>query len=245
MTPAQILAGEVPVPPQAPRTIAHNFDLPYTWQTSVGFQKQLGTLWGFESDLLYWKETNTPRATDPNQIYDPVTGYNIRGYLDPNFTRIRYIESTGKQDYLAVSSGLRRRFRDNFQINVTHTWIFYKNDDTRGWFDFPNNTFDPDAEWASSLDFQVNTFRLNGIYQLPYDFAVSGRLLLRLRTPLRYDNRRSAVRKEREQESPESRGSDPGESGCSGSLRRTLHDRDRSRQRGAEECAAGRSASQD
>ena len=174
VTPAQILAGEVPVPPQAPRTIAHNFDLPYTWQTSVGFQKQLGSVWGFESDLLYWKETNTPRATDPNQIYDPVTGYNIRGYLDPNFTRIRYIESTGKQDYLAVSSGLRRRFRDNFQINVTHTFIFYKNDDTRGWFDFPNNTFDPDAEWASSLDFQVNTFRLNGIYQLPYDFAVSG-----------------------------------------------------------------------
>jgi hypothetical protein len=174
VTPQQILNGEVPVPPQAPRTIAHNFALPYTWQTSIGFQKQLGTLWGFETDLLHWTETNTPRATDPNQIYDPVTGYNIRGYLDPKFTRIRYIESTGKQEYMAVSSGLRRRFRDNFQVNVTHTFIFFKNDDTRGWFDFPNNTFDPDAEWASSLDFQVNTFRLNGIYQLPYDFAVSG-----------------------------------------------------------------------
>ena len=67
-------------------------------------------MWGFESDLLHWKEHNTPRATDPNQIYDPVTGYNLRGRLDPKFTRIRYIESTGSQDYLAVSSGLRRRF---------------------------------------------------------------------------------------------------------------------------------------
>ena len=174
MTPQQILNGEVPVPPQAPRTIAHNFQMPYSWQTSIGFQKELGSVWGFESDLLHWKEHNTPRATDPNQIYDPVTGYNVRGRLDPNFTRIRYIESTGSQDYLAVSSGLRRRFRDNFQVNVTHTYIFFKNDDTRGWGDFPNNTFDLDAEWGPALDFQVNTFRINGIYQLPYDFAISG-----------------------------------------------------------------------
>ena len=98
----------------------------------------------------------------------------MRGRLDPNFTRIRYIESTGKQDYLAVSSGLRRRFRDNFQINVTHTFIFFKRDDTRGWGDFPNNTFDPDAEWGPALDFQRNTFRINGIYQLPYDVSISG-----------------------------------------------------------------------
>ncbi len=174
VTPQQILNGEVPVPPQAPRTIAHNFALPYTWQASIGAQKQLGTLWGFETDLLYWKEYNTPRATDPNQIYDPATGYNIPGRLDPKFTQIRYIESTGKQDYLALSSGLRRRFRDNFQVNLTHTVIFYKHDDTRGWFDFPNNTFDPAAEWAPALDFQKNTLRLNGIYQLPYGVALAG-----------------------------------------------------------------------
>ena len=174
VTPQQILNGEVPVPPQAPRTIAHNFALPYTWQASIGAQKQLGVLWGFETDLLYWKEYNTPRATDPNQIYDPATGYNIPGRLDPKFTQIRYIESTGQQDYLALSSGLRRRFRDNFQVNLTHTVIFYKHDDTRGWFDFPNNTFDPAAEWAPSLDFQRNTLRLNGIYQLPYGVALAG-----------------------------------------------------------------------
>ena len=174
VTPQQILNGEVPVPPQAPRTIAHDFALPYTWQASIGAQKQLGVLWGFETDLLYWKEYNTPRATDPNQIYDPATGYNIPGRLDPKFTQIRYIESTGQQDYLALSSGLRRRFRDNFQVNLTHTVIFYKHDDTRGWFDFPNNTFDPAAEWAPSLDFQRNTLRLNGIYQLPHGVALAG-----------------------------------------------------------------------
>ncbi len=174
VTPQQILNGEVPVPPQAPRTIAHDFAMPYTWQTSIGFQKQLGTVWGFETDLLHWKEYNTPRATDPNQIFDPVTGYTVPGRLDPNFTQIRYIESTGKQDYLALSSGLRRRFRDNFQVNMTHTVIFFKRDDTRGWFDFPNNTFDLDAEWSNALDLQRNTFRINGIYQLPYDFSISG-----------------------------------------------------------------------
>ncbi len=178
VTPQQILNGEVPVPPQAPRTIAHDFEMPYTWQTSLGFQKQLGLLWGFETDLLYWKEYNTPRATDPNQIHDPVTGYNLDigsfGRLDPNFTRIRYIESTGQQEYMALSSGLRRRFGDNFQINMTHTVMFFKRDDTTGWFNFPNNTFDPDAEWGTSLDFQRNTFRINGVYRLPFDFTISG-----------------------------------------------------------------------
>ncbi len=178
VTPQQILNGEVPVPSQAPRTIAHNFAMPYTWQSSIGFQKQLGLLWGFETDLLYWKEYNTPRATDPNQILNPETGYTLdigqNGRLDPKFTTIRYIESTGEQDYLALSSGLRRRFGDNFQINMTHTVMFFKHDDTEGWFNFPNNTFDPGAEWATSLDFQRNTFRINGVYQLPFDFTLSG-----------------------------------------------------------------------
>lgn len=178
VTPQQILNGEVPVPPQAPRTIAHDFEMPYTWQTSIGVQKQLGELWGFESDLLYWKEYNTPRATDPNQIFDPATGYNLDigqfGRLDPKFTRIRYIESTGQQEYMAVSNGLRRRFGDNFQLNTTYTLMFFKRDDTDGWFNFPNNTFDPDAEWATGRDFQQHTFRINGVYQLPYGFSVSG-----------------------------------------------------------------------
>jgi len=177
VTPTQVLNGEVPVPPQEPRVIAHNFKFPYTWQSSVGFQKQLNQVTGIEVDLIHWKEYNTPMSRDPNQLFDPTTGYNVsssEGRIDPRYTRIRYMQSTGRQDYLALSTGLTRRFRDNFQGGVTYTLMFFKHDDTTGWGYFPNNHFDPGADWARSTDFQRSTLRLNGIVQLPWNVALAG-----------------------------------------------------------------------
>ncbi len=37
------LSGRFPVPPQGPRVIAHDYQMPSTWQSIVGMQKQIGT----------------------------------------------------------------------------------------------------------------------------------------------------------------------------------------------------------
>ena len=182
VTAAQIIAGEAPLPPQAPRVIAHDFVMPYTWQTSVGFQKQFGTNWAVEGDMVYWKEYNSPYAVDPNENIDPVTGYpapRVVGRPDPGYTTIRYISSPGNMDYAALQTGLRRRFRDNFQMGATWTLMFMKNDQHAGsgWGYHPNNWTDPRSEWARSTDFQRNTVRVNGMYQMGHGVAVSGAYL--------------------------------------------------------------------
>jgi hypothetical protein len=178
VTPQDVLNGLVPLPPQSPRVIAHNYVMPYTWQTSIGFQKQLGPDIGVDADLVYWKGYNEPRAIDYNQFLDPATGYTQTisrfGRPDPQFTSIQYMESSGEMDYAALQTGARRRFKDNFQMGLTYTLMFKKHDNTTSWGYFPNNSFDPDADWARATDFQRNTLRLNGLYNFGWGFSASG-----------------------------------------------------------------------
>jgi hypothetical protein len=176
----EFLSGRLAVPPQAIRLIDPEFEMPYTWQTSVGFQKQLGPVMAIEADLNHWIWYNDTRTRDPNLFFDPATGYNrdpARGRPNPNYSQIVWFESTGRRDYLALATGLTRRYRNNFQGGITYTLMFYQNDDgsigyTQG---EANNQFNHlDGEWARSLDFQRNTIRLWAMYQLPLGFAVSG-----------------------------------------------------------------------
>jgi hypothetical protein len=184
VTNEDITSGRAPIPAQQPRVIAHDYKMPYAWQSSIGFQKQLSPVLGFEADLTHWKEYNGERGRDINMFFDPVTGYNqpvvvagVNNRPDPKFTQIQWIESRGLADNLALSTAMTRRFANNFQAGVTYTYMFYKNDNTTGFGIGANNQFDLEDEWARSTDFQRNTFRLNGIYRLPYGISLAGAYL--------------------------------------------------------------------
>lgn len=180
-TPQDFLSGRYPLPPQAPRVIAHDYRMPYTWQSILGFQKQLGEAMSVEADLTHWKAYNQGNQRDPNLFYDPATGYNrnptTAGRPDPKFTQIQWLESRGKADYAALASGFTRRYRNNFQGGITYTLMLFMHDDTTGFQYQANNPFDPAAEWARSTEFQRQTLRANAIYRLPYDFSVAGAYL--------------------------------------------------------------------
>ena len=119
------LSGRVPAPVQAPRIIAADYVMPYSWQSSIGFQKQLGAVMGFDVDLTYLEERNQVRGRDPNLFYDPVTGYNLDpakfGRPNPAYGQIQWMESTGKTETVLLSSSFTRRFKNNFQGGVTYT----------------------------------------------------------------------------------------------------------------------------
>jgi hypothetical protein len=172
------LSGRFPLPPQAPRVIAHDYQMPYTWQSILGFQKQLGEAMSVEADLTHWRAFNQGNQRDPNLFFDPATGYNrnptTAGRPDPKFTQIQWLESDGRADYAAIASGFTRRYRNNLQGGVTYTYMLFMHDDTTGFQYQGNNPFDPQAEWARSTEFQRHTVRANAIYRLPYDFSVAG-----------------------------------------------------------------------
>ncbi len=180
VTQADIQAGRVPLPAQGPRVIAHDYQMPSTWQSIIGFQGQLGPQLGIEADLTHWKGYNFARQRDPNLFFNPATGYNrnpAQGRPDPAYGQIQWLESSGHADYAAISSGITRRYANNWQAGMTYTYMLFAHDDTTNFQYQGNNPFDPDADWARSTEFQRHTLRFNGIWRLPYDLSVSGAYL--------------------------------------------------------------------
>jgi Carboxypeptidase regulatory-like domain len=173
------LSGAAPLAAQSPYVIAHDLVLPSTWQSVIGFQKQIGQVMAVDADLTYFRGRNYGRGRDPNLFYDPVTGFNRHprnGRPNPSFTQFNYYESNGRADNLSLATGFTRRFRNNFQYGLTYTLMFFRNDTGTGTQAFggtSNNPFDIslDQEWARAQDFQRSTFRGNGIYQFPLDIT--------------------------------------------------------------------------
>ncbi len=117
-TPEDFLSGRYPVPAQGPRVIAHDYQMPSTWQSIVGMQKQIGSQLGFEADFTHWKGYHFARQRDPNLFFNPATGYNrnpAQGRPDPKYGQIQWLESNGRADYAAISTALNRRYANNWQ----------------------------------------------------------------------------------------------------------------------------------
>jgi hypothetical protein len=178
VTVEDILSGKVRPSAQALFVIAHDYELPYTWQSTLGFQKQLSDVMGIDADVIYWRQYDQNNARDPNLFFDPATGFNKHpntfGRPAPDYGPINLWESHGKSDYLSLATALTRRYRNNFQTSLTYTLMAFKNDTGLGFVPRPNNHFDVDAEWARSVDFQRHTLRANGILNLPWSIGLSG-----------------------------------------------------------------------
>jgi Carboxypeptidase regulatory-like domain len=176
-TPQDFFDGKYPLPPQSPRVIAHDYKMPYTWQSSIGFQKQLVEGTSVETDFTHWNAHNLGDQRDLNLLYNAATGYAINPNTrraDPNFGVIQWLESRGRADNAALASALHRRFSSNLQATLTYTLMFFAHDDTTGFQYQPNNHFAREAEWARSTDFQRHTVRATAIYRLPWAVSVSG-----------------------------------------------------------------------
>jgi hypothetical protein len=179
-TAEDFISGRYPLPAQGPRVIGHDYQMPSTWQSIIGFQSEIGPQLGIEADFTHWKGYHFARQRDPNLFFNPATGYNRnpnQGRPDPAYTQIQWLESTGHADFAAISSALTRRFRNNWQAALTYTLTLFANDDTTGFQYQANNPFEPDADWARSTEFQRHTVRFNGIWRLPYEMSLSGAYL--------------------------------------------------------------------
>jgi len=171
-------------PAQSPRIISPEYRNPFTWQSSIGFQKQINQVTGFEVDLTHFNQYRDTRTIDPNLFYNPATGYNqspaaVNGVANrPNraYTQIAYFVSTGHRDQTQLSMALNRRFKNNFQSGVTYTYMVSMHDDGNIGYTAPgqNNQFDYlDGEYATSTDYQQNTLRAFGLYRFPWGISAS------------------------------------------------------------------------
>jgi hypothetical protein len=181
ITADDIFSGKVKVPAQTVRSIAPNFKSPYNWQSSIGFQKQVNSVTGFDVDFTHWTEYRDTRTIDANLVYNPATGYNVANgaaAFRPNtaYGPVFQFTSDGKRDQTQMATSLTRRMKNRWQAGVTWTYMFeMKDNGTVGYGTAPaNNPFDYlNGEWATSLDFQRNTIRTYALAQLPWGINAS------------------------------------------------------------------------
>ncbi|HEV2983503.1 MAG TPA: TonB-dependent receptor, partial [Vicinamibacterales bacterium] len=181
VTSSQVLSGQVPLPAQSPYVISPDYRFPRLWQSVIGFQKQLNAITGVDADLIYYRGYHLANNYDPNVFYDPQTGFNLPpnkfGRPYPAFSTVTMFASDGKSEDLHLATALTRRFKDNFQLGVTYTLMFFRNDTSTSdsaLYGQPNNNFCEACEFGRGADFQRHTLRMNGVYQLPHGFGLAG-----------------------------------------------------------------------
>ena len=181
ITASDVISGKVPLPPQTISVIQQGYQMPSTWQSMLGFQKQLTAVMGVDADLVYYRGRNEDEQLDPNVFYDPVTGFPENpskfGRPNPAYGPINLKASTGYSDYLALPTSFTRRYRNNFQFGFTYTLMFFKRDTGIGSAGYGNqqlNPFNLSQDWARSTEFQRHTVNANGVWNLPHAFLLAG-----------------------------------------------------------------------
>ena len=159
--------------PQGGNIVSDHLRSPRTWQSSLGFSKQLGPSTGITADLIERKTYNETETVNPNLFYNPATGYNLspsQGVPNPSWGSISYAVDTARASYTALQTSVTRRVTRRMQGGASYTLMFDYNDEASR----ANNPFNYlDGEYATSTMFQRNTLRGWASYELPWDFAVS------------------------------------------------------------------------
>jgi hypothetical protein len=161
--------------PQSGTIVASNLRSPMTWQSSLGFSKQLGANSQITSDFIARETYREEEPIEPNLFYNPATGYNLNpsaGVPNPAWGAFTYVEDQGRGDYFALQNSYSQRVLRRLQGGLSYTLMFADND--TNFNGKANNPFNYlDGEYARALSFQRNTVRGWLTYDLPWAFAVS------------------------------------------------------------------------
>jgi len=158
--------------------------LPRTWQTSIGFQRQLREDMAVEADYVYSKGDFEKDVVDNmNMLFNPATGANLdfrvranRPY--PNWGVISMNTHMARSAYHALITGLTKRFSHRWQASATYTLSGLWSAEAPAFSGLrvvPFRTVpDLGGEWGLSEDDQRHRAVISGIWQVGRGFQVSG-----------------------------------------------------------------------
>jgi hypothetical protein len=143
--------------PPSLETLAPNIRTPYSVQYGLSVERRVGekgtvSLGGRMNrgdDLYRSVDVNAPMAPD----------YSTRP--DASYSQVRQIQSEGTQIGSAMDINYRGRFNKRFTGFAWYTWSHYANNTDGYWF-FPQNQQDPNAEWGPASWQERNHFGVYG-----------------------------------------------------------------------------------
>jgi carboxypeptidase family protein/TonB-dependent receptor-like protein len=167
-------------------------ETPYAHQVAVGFDHALGRDLSVMANFAYVRGKHQLGTIDYNPVVPALgTGRrpNDRGGLAGTSASILQYTSFGETWYKGMTLSVNKRLSDNYQFMISYTLskaednstdfqsAFIVQDNGRG-RDPANPTglplgFNPDSERGAATHDQRHRFVLSGLYQLPWDMAIS------------------------------------------------------------------------
>ena len=164
-------------------------EIPSLWSFSIGVARQMTPSLAFQADYVHQRTDNQFRSVDTNLFFDaennralpvrsgffPELGGQVEGSgrPDPRWNSILEIGNVGTARYHGLSLSLTQRFTDGLSFGVTY--LLSKNqDDFDNFPELPSNMFDLEDEFGTSQHDQRHRFTANWVWQMPYNFVVSG-----------------------------------------------------------------------
>ena len=157
--------------------------IPYSYQASIGVQRQFGSVTGIEADYVFTGSRKESVGWNMNLSYDPATGvnlpftnFNTRPY--PDWGNVSMTTTSGRSNYHALQTAFTKRFSRGWQASATY--LLSTLSDTVGppYSGLHPVTFtvapDLGGEYSLAATDQRHRAVFNGIWQLKYGFQVSG-----------------------------------------------------------------------
>ena len=100
--------------------------VPYSWQTSLGVERQLGDVLGIQADYVFTGTRHDQILRDINLAYNPATGANYP-FTDasqkpyPRWGPVTVFPTDNRNDYHALQTAFTKRFSNNWQAAGTYS----------------------------------------------------------------------------------------------------------------------------
>jgi Carboxypeptidase regulatory-like domain/TonB dependent receptor-like, beta-barrel len=162
-------------------------EIPYSYQASIGMQRQLGSLTGIEADYVFTGERATNWNSTGHNInvsYNPATGTNYP-FTDisrrpwPELGRVdMWIPVGARSNYHSMQMAFTKRFGDGWQASATYLLSGFWDAVAIPFSGLERVTFPlaPDfgGEYTLAAGDQRHRAVFNGIWEVGYGFQLSG-----------------------------------------------------------------------
>ena len=182
--------------PDLTRIYGPYMDIPYSYQSSIGIQRQITNTTAVTADFVYTGLRNTEIQRNVNLSYNPATGVNYpftdltrRPFPEWGLVSVVRPSTDGYQNDRGLQTAITKRFSNNWEVQGTYTVAWLKDatpkpvagsiDPKTGVVVYQKLPFDtaPDmgGEYTYSVADQRHRATVNGVWQLPQPATVSTR----------------------------------------------------------------------
>jgi len=153
----------------------------HSFQTTLGFQREVVTDLSVSADLVYSKTYNLWRRIDQNPVI-PGTSF-VR--IDPTRGEVRTIDDGARAEYKALMLTCRKRYAKGWAFELSYTLSDSKSMTEAGEFDLVHS-YDADGwekQYGPTDRDARHRLAINTIFDLPFGIQLSGIFYYRSATP--------------------------------------------------------------